>query len=354
MLSNLSNTPYQKSCRWTREWNSSILNFSSGWKLTKFIILPWQMRTSRPPLSNVSIEPWNQSCGVISLDMTRYPIWLYWTHWWTSTTAPHIAVSVWHPMTSLPEIKWAFGSDSMLTPHPIKNLLSMLETQYGAARRDRHSRRDICLSGRKRWSLSWKKKVLDFPCLFWPITTGKCWKAHFILRNCKRWPGGMMCIEKILKRIESWSNSEVIQTNSTVGGMWKISCDVLVLLLFLSGILLRVFLMREVETLAFGDDYLLVECDVNDSKSTSSPVWWRTAAAADMHGVVLEVRFPRPKSSTSVKCYSFYLWFWPAFTTWPINKEINSFGWHYWVVVWVISYPIHRSNHNWLLSYATL
>ena len=53
---------------------------------------------------------------VISLDMTQRPIWLYWTRWWTSTTAPHTAVSVWHPMTSLPEIKRVSGSNSMPTP----------------------------------------------------------------------------------------------------------------------------------------------------------------------------------------------------------------------------------------------
>ena len=45
-----------------------------------------------------------------------------------------------------------------------------------------------------------------------------------------------------------------------------------ILLLFLSAILLMVFLMNEVETLSFGDDYLKVENDINVSLSTSSSV----------------------------------------------------------------------------------
>ena len=137
--------------------------------------------------------------------------------------------------------------------------------------------------------------------------------------------------------------------------MWKISCDLSSdhSVAFLVWYPTNVFLMKEVETLAFGDDYLLVENDMNDSKSTSSPVLWRRAMAADAHGVVLEVGFPKPKSSTFVKYYSFHLSFWPAFTTWPISKEINSSGQHYWIAVWVISYPIHRSNHEWFLCRST-
>ena len=42
-----------------------------------------------------------------------------------------------------------------------------------------------------------------------------------------------------------------------------------ILLLFLSGVLLMVFLMDEVETLSFGDDYLNVENDINVSMTTS-------------------------------------------------------------------------------------
>ena len=45
-----------------------------------------------------------------------------------------------------------------------------------------------------------------------------------------------------------------------------------ILLLFLSGVLLIVFLMDEVETLSFGDDYLKVENDINVSMTTSSSV----------------------------------------------------------------------------------
>ena len=45
-----------------------------------------------------------------------------------------------------------------------------------------------------------------------------------------------------------------------------------ILLLFLSAVLLMVFLMNEVETLSFGDDYLKVENDIDVSLSTSSSV----------------------------------------------------------------------------------
>ena len=112
MLLNPSNTPYQKSCRQTRERNSSIVNYNSGWKLTKFITLPQKMSTSRPPLWKVSIERWNPSCDIISLIMTRCPIWTCWTLRWMSTITPHITISVWRPMTLLPKIKRISGSDS--------------------------------------------------------------------------------------------------------------------------------------------------------------------------------------------------------------------------------------------------
>ena len=62
-----------------------------------------------------------------------------------------------------------------------------------------------------------------------------------------------------------------------------------------------VFLVDEVETLSFGDDYLNVENDINVSMTTLFSVWWRTATVADVHGVVLEVGFPKGKLSTSVK-----------------------------------------------------
>ena len=153
------------------------------------------MRTSRPPLWNVSTEHWNPSCGVISLATTRCPMWTCWTRWWTSTIAPHIEVSVWHPMTSLPKIRHVSGSDSMPTRHPIKNLPYESETQFGSARRDGLSRRDIWLSRRKRYSLSWKEKVHVLQHLCWPITLGKCWRALFTPRNCKRWSRWTMCIE---------------------------------------------------------------------------------------------------------------------------------------------------------------
>ena len=52
----------------------------------------------------------------------------------------------------------------------------------------------------------------------------------------------------------------------------RVIFHVIVLLLFLSAILLMVFLMNEVETLSFGDDYLKVENDINVSLSTSSSV----------------------------------------------------------------------------------
>ena len=153
------------------------------------------MKTSRPPSWNILIERWNPSCGVISLVMTRCPIWTCWALWWTSTIAPHIAVSVWHPMTSLPKIKHVSGSDSMPTLYPIKNLPFVSETQFGSARRDGRSRRDIWLSGRKRSSLLWKETVHNLPHSCWLITLGKCWRALFIHRNCKKWSRQMMCIE---------------------------------------------------------------------------------------------------------------------------------------------------------------
>ena len=131
-----------------------------------------------------------------------------------------------HLMTSLPEMKCTSGFDSMPTRYPIKNLPYMSKTQSGSARWDGCSRRDICLSAQKRSSLSWKERVPDLPCLHWPITLGKCWKALFMLRNCKRWPktDNVHRVEKILKRTK---NRVLAQWRgySTIGWMWKISCD---------------------------------------------------------------------------------------------------------------------------------
>ena len=52
----------------------------------------------------------------------------------------------------------------------------------------------------------------------------------------------------------------------------RVIFHIIILLLFLSGVLLMVFLMDEVETLSFGDDYLKVENDINVSMTTSSSV----------------------------------------------------------------------------------
>ena len=46
----------------------------------------------------------------------------------------------------------------------------------------------------------------------------------------------------------------------------------IILLLFLSGVLSMVFLMNEVKTLSFGDDYLFVDNDINATMTTSSSV----------------------------------------------------------------------------------
>ena len=52
----------------------------------------------------------------------------------------------------------------------------------------------------------------------------------------------------------------------------RVIFHIIVLLLFLSAVLLMVFLMNEVEMLSFGDNYLLVENDINASTTTSSSV----------------------------------------------------------------------------------
>ena len=52
----------------------------------------------------------------------------------------------------------------------------------------------------------------------------------------------------------------------------RVIFHIIVLLLFLSAVLLMIFLMNEAETLSFGDDYLKVEIDINVSLSTSSSV----------------------------------------------------------------------------------
>ena len=52
----------------------------------------------------------------------------------------------------------------------------------------------------------------------------------------------------------------------------RVIFHIIVLLLFLSAVLLMIFLMNEAETLSFGDDYLKVENDINVSLSTSSSV----------------------------------------------------------------------------------
>ena len=52
----------------------------------------------------------------------------------------------------------------------------------------------------------------------------------------------------------------------------RVIFHIIVLLLFLSAVLLMIFLMNEAETLSFGDDYLKVENDINVSMTTSSSV----------------------------------------------------------------------------------
>ena len=52
----------------------------------------------------------------------------------------------------------------------------------------------------------------------------------------------------------------------------RVIFHLIILILFLSGVLLMIFLMDEAETLSFGDDYLTVENDINVSMSTSSSV----------------------------------------------------------------------------------
>ena len=46
----------------------------------------------------------------------------------------------------------------------------------------------------------------------------------------------------------------------------------IVLLLFVSGVLLLVFLLKETETLSFGEDFLVVSDYINVSVTTSPPV----------------------------------------------------------------------------------
>ena len=122
--------------------------------------------------------------------------------------------------------------------------------------------------------------------------------------------------------------------------------------LFMSAVLLMIFLMKEAEALSFGEDYVVVKDYMNSSTTSSSSVWWRML----MHalGVVLEVVCPNRKLFTSAKSFWFSVSWLLVFIIWPISKEINSCGWHFWVVVWAISYPIPPSNHEWFLSHFTL
>ena len=145
-----------------------------------------------------------------------------------------------------------------------------------------------------------------------------------------------------------------VQTNSPVGCMWKISCDFLLIIvvLFVNAVLLMIFLMKEAEALSFGEDYMAVKDYINSSTKISSSVWWRMLMQA--LGVVLVVMCPNRKSFTSAKPFWFSVWWLLVFIIWPISKEISSCGWHFWVVVWAISYSILPSNHEWFLSHFTL
>ena len=67
---------------------------------------------------------------------------------------------------------------------------------------------------RKRSSLSWKERVHNLPRLHWPIIPGKCWKAPFILSNCKRWPKRTTCIK--------WRNTKE-NKESSLGPMARLS-----------------------------------------------------------------------------------------------------------------------------------
>ena len=125
-----------------------------------------------------------------------------------------------------------------------------------------------------------------------------------------------------------------------------------ILMLFVSAVLLMIFLMKEAEALSFGEDYVVVKDYINSSTAISSSVWWRML----MHAlsVVLEVVCPNRKSFTSAKSFWFSVSWLLVFIIWPISKEISSCGSPFSVVVWAISYPILPSNHEWFLSHFTL
>ena len=174
LLLNLSSTLYPKLCRQTREQNSSIIRFNSGWKITKSISSQQKMKISKQASLNVSTGLWKQSCGVILPIMTPWLTQTYWSLWWMFIITLHIAVLVWHLMMSHLQIKDGYGSDFMPTQCLIKSLPCALGTQFASVRLGVHSRRVIWLSGLKKSSPSWTGRVHNLPHLCWQITAVKC------------------------------------------------------------------------------------------------------------------------------------------------------------------------------------
>ena len=174
LLLNLSSTLYPKLCRQTREQNSSIIRFNSGWRITKSISSQQKMKISKQASLNVSIGLWKQSYGAILPIITPWPTQTYWSLWWMFIITLHIAVLVWHLMMSHLQIKDGYGSDFMLTQCLIKNLPCALGTQFASVRQGVHSKRVIRLSGLKKSSPSWKGRVHNLPHLCWQITAAKC------------------------------------------------------------------------------------------------------------------------------------------------------------------------------------
>ena len=105
----------------------------------------------------------------------------------------------------------------------------------------------------------------------------------------------------------------------------RVIFHLVVLLVFIGGILLLAFLMKEAEALSFGEDYVVVKDYINSSTAISSSVWWRMLTHA--LGVVLEVVCPNRKSFTSAKSFWFSVSWLLVFIIWPISKEISSCGW---------------------------
>ena len=290
------------------------------------------MTTSKLPSWNVSIEIWNQSCGAISLIMTRWPMWTSWILLWMSTIAPRTEVSVWHLMMSLSGNKarvWLrLYADPVVYKEP--------SLEVGDTVRISKARRTFKKGYLPHWTEEIftivKRKGTQPPTFVLADYSNEILKGNFLSSRITKGHQDKWHISsgENIKEDKETSLCEMAGLSRQVQQLGacersRVIFHLVILVLFVSAVLLMIFLMKEAEALSFGEDYVVVKYYINSSTAISSSVWWRMLTHA--LGVVLEVVCPNRKSFTSAKSFWFSASWLLVFIIWPISKEISSCGW---------------------------